>query len=176
MCWIAGEKDGIGGDSRWTAFWHFRMLNDDARSHPALALRQFRTDRRVSRYLRFGRSRNFSGVRRHKFRAVSRTSAVLPTAALYGSAQVTEDTPSCCTNRPGKNYVFVILLMARDVAFFGHASGRARRTSVVNTDARKPGAFGYRTGHTKQVSRRKKCPREFQKRVVSWAVSRATGC
>ena len=33
------------------------------------------------------------------------------------SAQLTKDTPSCCTNRPGKNYVFVIRLMARDVRF-----------------------------------------------------------
>jgi hypothetical protein len=40
---------------------------------------------------------------------------------------------SCCTNRPGKKYAFVIRLMARNVVFLGRASGRARRASVVNT-------------------------------------------
>ncbi len=44
-----------------------------------------------------------------------------------------QDTPSCCTNRPGKNCVFVIRMMARDVTFFGCTSGSALRTSVVNT-------------------------------------------
>jgi hypothetical protein len=33
----------------------------------------------------------------------------------------------------GQNYVFVIQLMARDVAFLGRASSSALRTSVVNT-------------------------------------------
>jgi hypothetical protein len=51
------------------------------------------------------------------------------------SAQLTKVTPSLCTNRPGKNYVSVIGMMARDVAFLGRASGSARRTSVVNTSA-----------------------------------------
>jgi hypothetical protein len=37
------------------------------------------------------------------------------------------------THKPaGQKYVSVIRMMARDVAFFGRASGRARRTSVVN--------------------------------------------
>jgi hypothetical protein len=59
--------------------------------------------------------------------------AVLSTNTLNGSAQMTKDTPSCCTNRPGKNYAFVIRLMARVVAFYGCTSGSALRTSVVNT-------------------------------------------
>ncbi len=45
---------------------------------------------------------------------------------------MTKDTPSCCTNQPGKNCVFVIRMMARDVAFLGCTSGSALRTSVVN--------------------------------------------
>ena len=48
-------------------------------------------------------------------------------------AQLTQDTPSWRTNRPGKNYVSVIRMMARDVTFFGRTSGSARRTAVVNT-------------------------------------------
>ena len=48
----------------------------------------------------------------------------------------TQDTPSLCTNRPGKKYVSVIRMMARNVVFFGCASGSALRTSVVNTSAR----------------------------------------
>ena len=48
-------------------------------------------------------------------------------------AQLSQDTPSCCTNRPGKNYEFVIRLMARVVVFLGRTSGSVRRTSGVNT-------------------------------------------
>ena len=46
------------------------------------------------------------------------------------SAQLTQDTPSCCTNRPGKNYVSVIRMMARDLTSLGPSGVRASARTI----------------------------------------------